>query len=330
MPLPFGSVATWGPKRLSIFSLARNGTLAFLPSVAAISRIVWVDRNGREVGSVGEAGRYEDVALSPDGTKIAVIKGGTSDGDIWLVDVADGRWSRFTFHPGLYETLTWSADGSMLAFTHAPVGGIGQPHTKSLSRDANASQIVQTKEWTVPSSFSPDGRTLLIGRQMTATGFDIYSLTLDGKATLTPVVQTPFAESRGRFSPDGKWFAYDSNESSRPEVYLRRYPPTADQWQVSANGGVSPLWRADGRELYFFGSESIMAVPMAAGDRLNPGTPVPLFRSRSQLFAGSLSTAGPIGMLISGVTRDGQKFLLRSTAEERTPSLNIVMNWLDR
>ncbi len=327
MPLPFGSVSYWGPKRLSTFTLARNGTLAFLPAVAAISRIVWVDRNGREAGSVGEAGRYEDAALSPDGKIIAVVRGSRQDGDIWLVDVADGRWSRFTFRPGQYGGLTWKADGSALAFMHAPAG-IGQAYTKSLSRDADATPVVQTKEWTVPHSFSPAGRLLMVARQMTATGFDIYSVALDGKATMTPVVQTPFAEARARFSPDGKWFAYDSNESSRSEVYVRRYPPTADQWQVSASGGVSPLWSADGRELYFFGSESIMAVPMGAGDRLNPGTPVSLFRSPSPMFA-SLSTAGPIGMLINGVTRDGQKFLLRSSGEERTPSLNIVMNWLE-
>ena len=329
VPLPFGSVAYWGPKRLSIFSIARNGTMAFLPAAAAISRMVMVDRNGREIGPVGEAAHYEDAALSPDGKKIAVVKGGAREADIWLVDIAESRWSRFTFHPGQYGGLTWNADGSVLAFFYAPAG-IGQLYTKSLSRDADATQVVQTKEWMVPYSFSPDGRLLLFARQMNATSYDIYSVTLDGKATMTPVVQTPFAELRARFSPDGKWFAYDSNESSRTEVYVRRYPPTADQWQVSASGGISPVWRGDGHELYFFGSESIMAVPMAAGDRLNPGTPIPLFRLPGRMFTGSLSTAGTSGKLISGVTPDGQKFLLRSTTEERTPSLNIVMNWLDR
>jgi len=329
VPLPFGLASYWGPKRLSIFSLARNGTIAFLPAAAATSRIVWMDRNGRETGFVGEAGRYEDAALSPDGKKIAVVKGGREEGDIWLVDVADGRWSRFTFHPGSYADLTWNSDGSVLAFMYAPAG-TGQLYTKSLSRDADATLVVQTKEWAVPYSFSPDGRLLLFSRQMNATGFDIYSVTLDGKATMTPVVQTPFAELRARFSPDGKWFAYDSNESNRTEVYVRRYPPTADQWQVSARGGISPTWRADGRELFFFGSESIMAAPMGTGDRLNPGTPVSLFHMPSQMLAGSLSNGGATGIPIAGVTRDGQKFLLRSTAEDQAPSLNIVMNWLEQ
>ena len=326
-PLSFGAVSNWEPKRLSIFSLSRNGTLAFLPAVAETSRIVWMDRNGREAGFVGEAGRYEDAALSPDGKKIAVVKGSRTEGDIWLVDAVDGRWSRFTFHPGLYGALTWNADGSELAFMYAPAG-TGQVFIKSLSRDAEATQVVQTKEWTAPRSFSPDGRVLLVTRQMTATGFDIYSVSLDGKATLTPLVQTPFGESRALLSPDGKWFAYDSNESSRSEVYVRRYPPTADQWQVSASGGLSPLWSADGREVYFFGSDSIMAAPVVEGGRLNPGTPVRLFPSPSQMFAAS--SGGPIATLISGVTRDGQKFLIRSTAEQRAPSLNIVMNWLKK
>jgi eukaryotic-like serine/threonine-protein kinase len=132
---------------------------------------------------------------------------------------------------------------------------------------------------------------------------------------------------RARFSPDGKWFAYDSNESGRTEVYARRFPPTSDEWQVSSNGGASPLWSGDGHELYYIGSQSLMAVPIGGGERLNPGTPRALFHVTNQLLASSLSTSGPIGSLICGVTPDGGKFLFRSTSEERTASINVVLNW---
>jgi Tol biopolymer transport system component len=325
-PLPFGSVSHWTPKQFSIFSAAPDGTLAFLPAMSPVSQLIWIDRTGHEVGVVGEAGQYLDAALSPDGKKIAIVKGSTRDGDIWLVDVADGRWSRFTFRPGHYGELTWSNDASMLAFFFVP-GAVGQTYIKSLNRDAEATLVVQTKEWTVPHAFSPDGRYLLLGRQMAATGFDIFSVTLDGKGTLKPILQTPFAEARARFSPDGKLFAYDSNESGRGEVYVRRFPPTADQWQVSVSGGVSPLWRADGRELYYFGSENVMAVPINVAERLNPGTPFPLFHAPSRLMAASLSAAGPIGMIIPGVTPSGDKFLLRSNADQNRASLNVVLHW---
>jgi eukaryotic-like serine/threonine-protein kinase len=327
VPLSFGSVSNWVPKRLSIFSVARNGTLAFLPAQTFVSRIVWIDRNGREVGSVGEPDRYTDVALSPDGKKIAVIKGGPTDGDIWLVDIADGRWSRFTFQPGQYGSLTWNRDASLLAFSQA-----GQLYVKPLSRDADSTPIVRTKEWTAPLSFSPDGRVLLIYRQMPGTGADIYSVTMDGKATMQPVVQTPFDETRARFSPDGKWFAYESSDSGATEVYVRRYPPTADQRQVSVNGGASALWRPDGRELYYLGSKSLMAVPIRTADGFNPGTAVPLFRTTGEFFSsplssGGLSAGGIFGGFLRGVTPDGQTFLLRSTGDERPVSLNVVLNW---
>jgi eukaryotic-like serine/threonine-protein kinase len=322
--LPFGSVSYWAAKRLSIFSVAANGTLAFLPATSRISRIVWIDRNGHEAGSVGEPGSYLDAALSPDGTKIALIKGDVTEGDIWLVDVSDDRWSRFTFHPGGYSNLTWSRDGSTLAYMYVP-GTIGQTYVKTLGRDDEARAVVRTEGYTLPYSFAPDGRVLLIGRQMPATGFDIFSVSLDGKAEMHPIVQTPFAESHARFSPDGKWFAYDSNESGRTEVYARRFPPTSDEWQVSSNGGASPLWSGDGHELYYIGSQSLMAVPVGGGERLNPGTPRALFHVTNS--ASSLSTAGSIGSLICGVTPDGGKFLFRSTSDERTASINVVLNW---
>jgi serine/threonine protein kinase len=320
--LALGSVAHWVPKQLTVFSASRNGTLAFLPAPAEISRLIWTDRNGREIGSVGEPGRYMDAALSPDGKRIAVVKGDPKDADIWMVDVADGRWSRFTFRPGNYGNLTWNKDGSMLAFFFDSAG-VGQPFVKTLSRDADATQVADTKEWAFPFSFSPDGSLMLIGRQMPSTGFDVFTVTLDGKATMKPILQTPFAESHARLSPNGKWLAYDSNESSRTEVYVRRFPPTADQWQVSVNGGIAPIWRADGRELFYFGSDSVMAVPMDESERLNPRTPVALFRDLNL----SLSAAGPIGSVIHGVTKDGQRFLLRPIAGERFTSLNVVLNW---
>lgn len=324
-PLPFGSVSYLPAKALSIFSVAANGTLAFLPATSSVSRIVWIDRNGHEAGSVGEPGFYQDAALSPDGTKIALVKGDVTEGDIWLVDVSDDRWSRFTFQPGQYRDLTWSRDGAVLAYMYVP-GTIGQTYMKTLGRDDEARAVVHTDDFTRPFSFAPDGRVLLIGRQMPATGLDIYSVTLDGKAVMHPIVQTPFVESRARFSPDGKWFAYDSDESGRSEVYVRRFPPTADEWQVSSNGGASPLWSADGHELYYIGSQSLMAVSIGGGERLNPGTPRLLFRVTNLLLASSLATAGSKS-LICGVTPDGGKFLFRSTSEERMASINVVLNW---
>jgi len=326
VPLPVGPVSYWAPKRLSIFSTSRNGTLAFLPAVSPVSRMVWIDRNGHESGTVGDMAVYQDAALSPDGARIAAIKGSPFDGDIWLIDVAEGRWSRSTFTPGSYGDLTWSRDSSKLAYMFT-VAGIGQVFVKTLARDDAPAQLTHVTNFTVPFSFSPDGLSLLIGTQQPATSWDLFSVALDGKSAMQPVVLTPYAESRARFSPDGKWFAYDSNESGRTEVYVRRYPPTVDQWQISSSGGASAAWSADGRELYFIGSGSLMTVAIGGGERLNPGTPRPLFPVSSMLLASTMSTSGPLGALICGVVPDGSRFLFRSVRDERAASLQVVLNW---
>lgn len=324
--LPLAPVANWAAKRLSIFSASRNGMLAFLPAVSATSRIVWYDRNGHEAGSVGDPGIYADAVLSYDGKRIAAVRGGVGDNDVWLVDVADGHWSRTTFSPGSYGNLTWTRDASALAFMYV-TNGIGQVFVKTLHRDDAPAALTHSANYNAPSSFSPDGRYLLFERQMPTTSWDIYAMTVGGNAAEQPLVSTPYVEGRPRFSPDGKWFAYESDESGRPEIYVRRFPPTGDEWQVSSDGGAYPLWSVDGRELYYIASQNLMVVPIGGGERLNPGTPRVLFHVPTQLVNPSLFSTGVLGSIIGGVTPDGSRFLFRSTSEERLTSINVVLNW---
>jgi len=323
-PLPFGDVAYMGSKQLSILSASENGTLAFLPAPEGATRLVWVDAKGHEDGEIGEPGSYDDAALSPDGKRIAVVRGAPDGGDIWLADAFTGSFSRFTFHPGLYGFPCWSRDAKEIAFFFQ-MDAVGQVCTKSLD-GAERIPVLMSNAWQLPNDFSPDGNTLLTFVQTPSAAGDLYTLTLGAKPVMTPFVATPFDESAATFSPDGRWVAYQSNASMRNEVYVRRYPLSPEQWQISNAGGESPIWSPDGKELFYAAGDTVMRVPIGGGASLNAGTPAPLFRIPGHHVAPRLtgSVSRPV---ISGITPDKQHFLLRLSTDQGLPSINVVLNW---
>jgi len=323
VPLPFGNVANMSSKQLSIVSVSENGTLAFLPTLEGATRLVWVDAKGHEDGQIGEAGNYDDAALSPDGKRIAVVRGAADGNDIWLFDVSSGSFSRFTFHPGLYGFPCWSRDAKQIAFFFQ-MDAIGQVCTKSLD-GAERIPVLMSQAWQLPNDFSSDGTTLLTFVQTPSAAGDLYTLTLGPKPAMTPFVATPFDESGASFSPDGRWVAYQSNASMRNEVYVRRYPLGPEQWQISNAGGESARWSPDGKELYYVSGDTVMRVPIGGGASVNAGTPAPLFRipgHTAPRLSGSVSRP-----VISGITPDKQHFLFRLGTEQGLPSINVVLNW---
>jgi Tol biopolymer transport system component/tRNA A-37 threonylcarbamoyl transferase component Bud32 len=324
VPLPFGNVAHMDSKQLSIVSASENGTLAFLPAPEGATRLVWVDAKGHEDGEIAEAGGYDDAALSPDGKRVAVVRNAPDGGDIWLVDASNGSLSRFTFHPGLYGFPCWSRDSKQIAF-FLQMDAVGQVCTKSLD-GGERTPVLMSEAWQIPNDYSPDGTTLLTFVQTPAAAGDLYTLTLGPKRVMTPFVATPFDESAAMFSPNGRWVAYQSNASMRNEVYVRRYPLSAEQWQISKAGGESPMWSPDGKELFYASGDTIMRVPIGGGASLNAGTPAPLFRIPGHHVA--LRLSGSVSRpVISGITPDKQHFLFRLGTEQGLPSINVVVNW---
>jgi len=324
VPLPFGNVANMNSKQLSIVSASENGTLAFLPAPEGATRLVWVDTKGHEDGQIGEVGSYDDAALSPDGKRVAVVRGAPDGTDIWLADVSTGSFSRFTFHPGLYGFPCWSRDSKQLAFFRQ-MGAVGQVCTKSFD-GTERTPVVISPAWQIPNDYSPDGTTLLTFVQTPSAAGDLYTLTLGAKPVMTPFVATPFDESGPTFSPDGRWVAYQSNASMRNEVYVRRYPLTPEQWQISSAGGESQMWSPDGKELFYASGDTIMRVPIGGGASLNAGAPASLFVIPGHHAAPRLtgSVSRPV---ISGITPDKQHFLFRLGTEQGLPSINVVLNW---
>jgi Tol biopolymer transport system component len=277
------------------------------------------------VEATGEPGEYGDASASPDGSKIAVVKHEAAGSDIWIVDRRDARWSRFTFDPGGYFWLTWSPDGKQLAFMFDKNGVIGQAYIKNLG-GGEVSPIAHTSGYTAPLSFAPDGKHILLYQQGVVTGNDLYTVSRDSRSAIERFLVTPSNEESGDFSPDGNWVAYESNASLRTEVYVRRFPPGDEQWQISSSGGTSPVWSRDGRELYYVTGDTVMNVPIGGGPNLNPGKAAPLFRIPGRT-ATPISSGSSSRRIISGLSPDGKRFLILTAADQGMPQINVVLNW---
>ena len=179
--------------------------------------------------------------------------------------------------------------------------------------------------------WSRDGHLLLYRDQDPKTGWDLWALPLDGDRKPMPLLQTPFEELQGRFSPDGRWFAYTSNETGQPEVYVQSFPPSGGKWQISSGGGVQPRWRSDGRELYFHSaSDEAMAVDITASQdgAFKAGVPRRLFTTPIVSRTAERNSWD--------VTPDGRRLLITTSttqaaqaAGQVTP-ITVVVNWLSR
>jgi serine/threonine protein kinase len=321
----------------SAVSVAANGLIAFRTSGAAQRQLTWFDRSGTARGVVGGP---EDLLLqprvSPDGRRVAVartVPGQGNQEDIWLFDGA--RASRFTFDPGQDYFHVWSPDSTRIVYLSRRTG-IGDLHHKLTSGAGVEEAFLKTGQNLTATSWSEDGRFLMYNSIDPTTNADIWVVPTNGNAEdRKPFVflKTPFREVYGAFSPDGRWVAYHSNESGQPEVYVRPFvPPGATgtaataaggQWQISSAGGILPVWRSDGKELYYVSPDgAMMAAPMNfSGTTVEPGAPVVLFPTR--MFGGGADIQ--LGRQYD-VTRDG-RFLINTVLDSAAAPITLLQNW---
>ena len=284
------------------FSISSNGTLFYGQGMLQRKRrFQWWDRAGKLLESVGQAVEvlFAGYSLSPDGSRVA-FTAGRYPFDIWVMPFASGIATRLTFTGGTYAR--WSPDGKHVYYTNA-----GSIYKRAA--DGSGAEELLTKGDFV-TSVSPDEKHLLFGRG------DVFILTLEGEKKPAPYLQTKFLQGDAIFSPDGRWVAYNSNESGRREVYIQGFPERRGKWQVSAEGGMYPQWRADGKELYWTGNDgrTVMAAPLElqAGG-VKAGRPELLFHAPNP------------GVL----SRDGKRFLLLNPEGGEQPNLPMVVvtNW---
>jgi Tol biopolymer transport system component/predicted Ser/Thr protein kinase len=309
------------------FSLSETGVLVYDAGGGASRRLQWFDRGGKALETVGPPGEYLSVELSPDALRLAADRGDPETGnvDIWLFDLARGASSRFTFHPAIDSGPVWSPDGRRIAF-RSNRDGVFNLHQKDASGAAEEELLLKTLANKFPTGWSPGGRWLLYNEQDTKTRWDLWVLPQDGRQP-QPWLRTEFDEVRGRFSPDGQWAAYTSNESGRYEIYVRPFAPGGaagtGKWPVSTGGGEQPRWRGDGKELFYLGPDRrLMAVEVrTAGGRFEVGPPRALFLMRAAVLPGAFHT-------VYAVTADGQRFLINTEGEEAASQpATVVINW---
>jgi Tol biopolymer transport system component len=302
------------------FSVSDNGVLAYRTSgIPATSQLVWVDRSGRKLATVGAPGDYQNFRLSPDDAFLAAEAHDlrTGAGDLWLFDLKRGSSARLTVDGTHNNAAVFSPDGSRIVFASRS-DGVPNLHLIAANGGAADEQLLPPGPARLPNDWSSDARSILFEQTDPKTRADLWVLALPDRKTV-PFLQTPFVEASGQFSPDGKWVAYVSNESGRNEVYVRAFPGGGGVWPISINGGAGPRWRADGRELFYVApDETIMSVTIASASRFEAAPPKPLFKAdlrNTEAYA---------------VSRDGQRFLLNPDADEATlsaPPISVLVNW---
>ena len=282
---------------------------------AGIEALTWFDRTGKVLGTVGEQGGFYDVDLSPDEKKLAVVDANTSTATIWIHDLDSKLKTRLSFSPGTHRTPIWSPDGKEIAFASRQQTGISvktiagtEPETLLLSSPTPLYQGV--------ADWSRDGRYLMIER---GPGADqqLWIVPMFGDHQPFPYTKSSMQESGGSFSPDGRWVAYMTNETGRPEIFVAPFPWTGAKWQGSNGGGADARWRADGKEIYYFDFTGIAAVEVdGTGSEFKVGGGKPLFHLAAR---GLTREYAP--------SRDGQRFIAIAPSEGASQSLTLVQNW---
>jgi len=316
-PFPVAEAMSVGGTAQADFSVSDNGVLVYHATGGATSRLVWRDRTGRELGTTGAAADYRAPMLSPDGHLIAVRRrdAGTTGADIWIVDPARGTSTRFSFDPANDSNPLWSPDGSRIVW-YSNRNGKDAMYLKSASGMGTDEKLVDASgAW--PNAWTADGQTLLYDVIDTKNGYDIMRVSLTGDHKPQVVLATPFNEGRERLSPDGRWLAYESDESGHQEVYVMSWGGQPGKWQISTNGGQCAAWSPDGRELFYLSADGrLMSVPIPAGPLMSPGMPQPLFRINVNTNQRNFYCVAP----------DGRFFLIEPEQELLSP-ITAIVNW---
>lgn len=311
---------------------AANGILAYVAGAGAVGAqgtLVWVDLQGQETPIGAPPRPYVYPRLAPDGRRMTLVLG-DQELDVWLWDFVRRTLTRITFDPGVDAQHAWTPDSRRLIFSSDRAGSRNL-YWQAVDGTGTVERLTEGPNEQNMTAVSPDGTRLIFGETRPATGVDIMQMQIDGDRRVMPLVQTPFTEQNGIVSPDGRWLAYEANDSGQFEIYVRPFPDVnSGRWQVSTGGGTRPLWARNTRELFYVSpTGALMRVGVEPGPAWAATTPSVLLKE------GYFTSAAGLFGRSYDVSPDGQRFLLikstpssDQTAASR-PSLIIVQNWFE-
>ena len=308
------------------FSASETGVIVYQTVSPTLTRLTWFDRSGAAIGTVAEPEDYDDVALSPDGARVAVSVLDPPRGtrDVWVIDLARGVPQRLTFEAGDDFGANWLKPRSdRLLFSSRRASGVNL-YEKSLTGAGSETLLLSDPFGKFNPEVSFDGRYVVyVAGGGIINRSEIWRLALAGEKKPAPLIATPFVQTHPRISPDGHWLAYSTTESGNREVYVTTFPETGAQTRVSTAGGGWARWNPSGGELFYLSPDGdLMAVPITTkGGAIEVGTAVRLFKAHFR-------PATRLDAYAYDVARDGRRFLMSTIAEQATPdSLTLVINW---
>ena len=336
-PVPLAEGLRFGPaSSVAQFDVAGNGTLVFAPGEAIGGRMkmVWVNRDGREAEIPAPEGVYYVPTVSPDGRKIAVSSVDANERDIWIWDDQRQTMTRLTSDPGEENYPIWSRDGRHIFYRANPDGQF-DVFRRAADGTGTPQRLTATPEAETPVALLPDGQGLLVrvGANVAAPDSRLVRLSLSEDPAQVPVINAASGQALGEISPDGRWLAYQSAESStQEEIWVRPFPDTdGGRWKISTNGGERPVWSRSGREIFYRearGSgaseeDRLMAVAVSPGPTFSYGTPKPLLDVADYSFPSIARTYD--------ISHDGSRFVFLRRDRGDTPapqSITVIVNWV--
>jgi len=315
-------VDSFAARNAGLFSVSDTGTLVYRMGASPKSSLAWVDAQGH-TETLGESGEYANPSISPDARRVAVALGTGTNKDIWILDVARGTSTRFTFDPGEDNYPTWSRDGKDIAFLSSR-GGEWGIYVKPSDNSGEEKLLWKSPEPKLFLQWSRDGKFLLFSSQGPKTASDVWVLAVASPSQPVPLIQTQFPESMPALSWDGRWIAYTSLDSGTPEIYVRPFTPengagVGAKWLISKGTGIRPIWGVNSKELYYVntGAQLMVAdIDTSKGFQVVGGP--------RRLLAAAPET------LTSGwdLSPDGKRFLfVAQPGSGRVIPFTVVLNW---